>query len=179
MQFPGLDLVHPETPVFVCHGLLTDAECEAIIAAASANQLPEIEYDNSMLLDTQRLWPLALVAMAGAGFDSWQHNLALDGHTGLGEVAVAVSASFAKDKVGCQGADCFWRTGQYQRAHYDGRPAGDPDGLKEFMQAGRPAADASVVYLNTLTPEQQRPNEGDQPEGESHYFMLCVCKRMQ
>ena len=43
-HFPGLDLVHPAPPVFACHGLLTDAECEAVTAAASAAQVTATVY---------------------------------------------------------------------------------------------------------------------------------------
>jgi hypothetical protein len=72
LGFEGLELIHVEPPVFVCHELLSKQDCDHIITAAEGERLPEVEYDNSALLDTQRLWPLAIVALSGAAFDSWQ-----------------------------------------------------------------------------------------------------------
>jgi hypothetical protein len=47
-----------------------------------------------------------------------------------------------------------YQRGQYQRLHFDARPAGDPDGLKQFLEAGGQRLVQVVVYLNSLQPDQ-------------------------
>ena len=87
-RYPGLELVHAEPPVYVCHGFLPPADCAALRGAAAVGQLPQIQYDQAVLVDVHRLWPLLLVVGAGAGFDAW-HG------AGAGATADALAAAAA------------------------------------------------------------------------------------
>lgn len=98
-DFPGIELVHSDPPVFVFHGLLSDEECDDIVASATAGQLAAVEYYNAMLLDTQRLWPLGLVVLAGGVFDLWQSlqtNISLNFFSNLESFVVAGIWSLSK-----------------------------------------------------------------------------------
>ena len=87
-RFPGLELVHAEPPVYLAHGFLSAEDCALLRSSAAAGELPGVEYENRVLADTTRLWPLALVVAAGAGFDCWQ---AVGGAAGGGSSSSAGS----------------------------------------------------------------------------------------
>lgn len=55
----------------MARGFLPPADCEALRRSAAAGQLPHLPYDNAVLVDTHRLWPLLAVVAAGATFDAW------------------------------------------------------------------------------------------------------------
>jgi hypothetical protein len=70
-HFPGLELVHEEPPVYVAHNFMSPHDCMELRRSAEGGELPRLEYDNAVLLDTHRLWPLLAVVLAGAAFDTW------------------------------------------------------------------------------------------------------------
>lgn len=45
-QFPRLELVHSEPPVYVVHDFASAADCELLRRQAEAGQLQRLEYDN-------------------------------------------------------------------------------------------------------------------------------------
>lgn len=85
--------------MYVARGLLSDADCRLLRRAAEAGQLPGLPYDNSVLLNTHRLWPLLAVVAAGAGFDAWRELAAAGGGT-LPAVAAAVAPALARWALG-------------------------------------------------------------------------------
>lgn len=82
--------MHEEPPVYVVRQVLSADDCRLLRQAAEAGRLPGLQYDNSVLLDTHRLWPLLAVVAAGAGFDAWRELQA--GGGGSLEAAVAAAA---------------------------------------------------------------------------------------
>eukprot|EP00887_Chlorella_sp_A99_P000520 scaffold17.g520.t1 len=239
-SFPNLERVHEEPPAYIAYGLLSDEECDALIAAAQQGALEHLPYDHAVLLDVHRLWPLVLVVLAGTAFDAW-HAAGPDATLAAGAVALllqtallaaarwsagvaglvgavwlatrhviggqvftgtkwtvahlfdssssssASSTGSSRDASAGGGAEVAttaaaaaqaakhflcrasrllhmppshmepptvsrYLQGQQQRVHYDGRPAGDPSGYREFMAAG--GQRLVVCYLKTLSPSE-------------------------
>ena len=94
-HFPGLQRVHDEPPVYIARGFLSDDDCQLLRQAAEAGQLQGLHYDNAVLLDTYRLWPLLLVVAAGSSFDCW-HAL----QVGPGAAAAALTPDALAAAVG-------------------------------------------------------------------------------
>lgn len=71
--FPGgLECLHEEPPVFLASSFLSESECEALVGAAREGRLAHLPYENRVLIDTSRLWPLGGIIAAGAGLQAWQ-----------------------------------------------------------------------------------------------------------
>ena len=51
--------------IFIISGMLSREECQSLIDAAADGQLTPISYQNAVLLNYDRLKPLALVILAG------------------------------------------------------------------------------------------------------------------
>eukprot|EP00884_Botryococcus_braunii_P019578 jgi/Botrbrau1/6303/Bobra.0339s0014.1 len=125
--FPGLNIVHPEPPVYVVEKFLTLQQCLDLREAALAGQLREVPYQDAVLLDSHRLWPLGLVVFAGgvtratlaaAEGGSTTESL-LAGAAGLAAWALAVSilalAGQAIAQTAIGGKGLYWhKVGQRQ-----------------------------------------------------------------
>jgi len=48
-----------------------------------------------------------------------------------------------------------YSSGEFQRIHTDARPPGDPDGLEEFLANGGQRLAQCIVYLNSLSEDQE------------------------
>ena len=66
-SFPGLCCVHSKPDIFIVKNMLESSHCRALINDAADGRLMPICYDNSVLLNYDRLRPLGLVILAGAG----------------------------------------------------------------------------------------------------------------
>ena len=97
-QFPGLEVVHEDPPVFVVRDFLSPEQCRAVVEAAESRSLPPVAYDNSVHLDLSRLRALPLLVAVGSCIPA-RH--ALEGAGDLAAAAQAFGASFA---LGCAGA---------------------------------------------------------------------------
>ena len=146
---PGLERLHAEPPVYVAHGLLSAAQCEALVGAAKCGALPALPYDNAVLLDTHRLWPLALVVAAGAAFDTWHAG----GDVRVAPLAAAAAVKWAAGVGGVVaaarllvrhaiGGRVFTGTKWTTRQLFDG---GADDGAAPAAGAGTPAASAPAA----------------------------------
>ena len=105
-RFPGLELVHAEPPVYLAHDFLSAEDCALLRSSAAAGELPSVEYENRVLADTNRLWPLALVVAAGAGFDCWQALACAAGVAGsssIGSIAAVAGPSLLRWAAGVGG----------------------------------------------------------------------------
>ncbi|GBF95887.1 hypothetical protein Rsub_08478 [Raphidocelis subcapitata] len=237
-SFPGLRRVHAEPPVYCLDGFLPRADCAALIAAAQRGALQPLAYEDAVLLDTRKLWPLGLIVAAAAAFDTLHGSGAAGAELGpagllaaaapavlrwgaavgalLGAVQLGVrfaiggrvftgtkwtvrglfpppqASSISQQRGGggssgeaadAEAAEAARRAaarfilsasrllaappshfepptvtryqeGEQQRVHFDGRPAGDPSGLAEFMAAGGQRLVQVVCYLRTLEPSQ-------------------------
>mmetsp|Transcript_1192 Transcript_1192/g.2230 ORF Transcript_1192/g.2230 Transcript_1192/m.2230 type:complete len:392 (-) Transcript_1192:321-1496(-) len=142
-NYPGVEQIHSEPPVFLVHGLLSDAQCDALVEAARSESLGRIRYSgNFILLDQEKLRPLVPLCLV-AGVPPIVHALeqgdalpsalgpaaASAGFAALAMAGLVKAVPMALEKVlwAVGGGACFtgtkWGTDSLEATHGAGAAA--------------------------------------------------------